>query len=119
MQIAYVSLLLKNILSKDLLQHKSHIRDKDLTKMIQKLFFYILLMSPVVSCYNRRFLKIENCTTSGKTSFIQECQFKDNRFNFSLNIFKGSNVSNVLQFRSILLKLSNFILNHIVSDNSL
>ena len=55
----------------------------------------ILLIPTFAEAYNRKFLKIENCTTSGKTSVIEECQFKDSRFNFSLRIFNGSDVSNV------------------------
>lgn len=53
----------------------------------------ILLILTLVNSYSRKFLQIENCTTSGKTSVIEECQFKDSRFNFSIRIFNGSEQS--------------------------
>lgn len=55
----------------------------------------ILMVFTFVDSYNRKFLKIENCTTSGKTSVIEECQFKGSRFNFSLKVLNGSDESNV------------------------
>ena len=55
----------------------------------------ILMFSCQVQGYSRKFTKIENCTSSGKTTNIDECQFKDSRFNFSLGVFKGSNQMNV------------------------
>ncbi|KAL7013185.1 hypothetical protein ACKWTF_015241 [Chironomus riparius] len=57
------------------------------------IFVQILFILTFVGSYNRRFLKIENCTTSGKTSIIEVCEFKDSRLNISLRIFKGSSVS--------------------------
>ncbi|CAG9811169.1 unnamed protein product [Chironomus riparius] len=61
---------------------------------VSSIFVQILLILKFSEEYNRKFLKIENSTTLGKTSIIEECQFKDTRFNFSLRIFNGSDVSN-------------------------
>jgi len=55
----------------------------------------ILLHINSIHGYFRKFLKIENCTTSGKTSAIEECEIKDNKMNFAFRIWNGSLVSHV------------------------
>ena len=52
-----------------------------------------MTISTMIHGYHRTFLKMENCTTSGKTSVIEECQFKDSKLNLTFRQFKGSDVA--------------------------
>ena len=58
-------------------------------------FFKILVIAiavvPYNEAYSRRFLKIENCTSTGKTSVVEECSIINNRLNIVLRIFNGTN----------------------------
>ena len=54
-------------------------------------FLTFLLFSTLIEGYNRKFLRIENCTTSGKHAVIEECSIKNNKFNFIFNVINGSN----------------------------
>ncbi|KAL7013183.1 hypothetical protein ACKWTF_015239 [Chironomus riparius] len=59
-----------------------------------KLFAILLITLVVVlhiEAYSRNFLKIENCTSSGKSSVIEECSIINNRLNIVIRIFGGSN----------------------------
>lgn len=51
----------------------------------------IMLVVPYLEGYSRKFLKIENCTSTGKTSVIEECSIINNRLNIAIRIFNGSN----------------------------
>lgn len=59
----------------------------------------ILIFTHQIQAYNRKFLKIENCTTSGKTALIDECSIKNNKINFVFRIVNvtTSTVVNMLE----------------------
>ncbi|KAL7013187.1 hypothetical protein ACKWTF_015243 [Chironomus riparius] len=46
--------------------------------------------------YDRKFLKMENCTSTGKTAVIQDCEVRDNRVNAKVTILPSNkNSSNI------------------------
>ena len=64
--------------------------------MTQKIRFLIfLLIFHEIEAYSRKFLKIENCTTSGIHAIIEECAIKNNKFNIVFRYVNGTNVANV------------------------
>jgi len=50
-----------------------------------KKFLIIFKIIIFTNGYGRKFLKIENCSSSGETMVIEECYLKDNKFSMVLN----------------------------------
>ena len=65
--------------------------------MKQNNIFLLLLLAFLIFCkteaYSRKFLKIENCTSSGRHTIVEECFLKDNKFNFVFRFVNGTNVA--------------------------
>ena len=54
-------------------------------KNFVKILTFLILMCQI-QAYSRKFLKIENCTTSGRSAIIDECSIKNNKINFVFRI---------------------------------
>lgn len=63
--------------------------------MKQKILLTLFLLCLQIEAYSRKFLKIENCTTSGIHAIIEECMLKDNKFNLVFRYVNGTSVANV------------------------
>lgn len=62
----------------------------------------ILIIFNNCKCYDRKFLKVENCTATGKTVVIHDCAIRDNKINVNVDVLPANRNSTKVAVRLLL-----------------
>lgn len=57
---------------------------------LTKIFILLQIYSTFCNAYERKFLKMENCTSTGRTIMIHICEVKDNKVNARLTVLPSN-----------------------------